>query len=138
VPAVVVDPQHRERRRDRLQVAVADEAEVAHAREVLQHVGRVAAEQHRVEEVPLARPSMRRAASRSASLVAGGGDRVQVERDAHLRAAGGELAGGQAVREHQVVRRRQRLGGLGAARCVVAGGVPRNAEHQGSLNVVQR
>ena len=105
MPAVVVDPQHRQRPRDDLQVAVPDVLEVGHRGEITVHLVGVAAQQDRVEPVRVAQ-----------SVDAPGGllvlgplgrrrDRVQVERDADLRLRTGGTDGvhREAVPQQQVV-----------------------------------
>src|SRR5690606_24002665 len=86
VALVVVDRQEGARRGDRGQVPVADVAEVADPGEVGDHVGRIGAAQHRVQEQPVAHAVHAPDGLRVLVTVAGRADRAQVERDADVRA----------------------------------------------------
>ena len=112
--------------------------EVADRAEVLQHVLRVAAEQHRVVPEPVgdAVDPPRRVGV--GVRRAGRHHRVGVEGDGHLDVAAGgrsECVDGQAVAEQEVVRGGHRRARLGATRRVDAGRV---AEHRRAPGLVDR
>ena len=130
---VVVDAEEVDRRAITLEVAVADDVERAVAAlEELDHVVRVRAAEHRVEEpavdvaVQPRRPPPRR------RRVATPRDRREVERDAD-RASGrpprAQRLDREPVREQQVVRDAQRRRPVADARAPCALGVPEEGDH---------
>ena len=151
VAAVVVQPQRVDGAGDLGQVTVPDVAEIAHRRQVLEHVVGVGPSQQRV--VPQAvgdavDPAHGRGRRRPPASRSGGNDRVGVERDPDLRAL---------VRVQPRPDTRARSASmaspcpsnrwwaaataairLGASGGVYAGAVTQHVPYQGSLIVVHR
>ena len=133
---VVVHAEEVQRRGRHLQVAVAQEREVARRRPDLPRLRRVAAGQHRVGEQQVRQHQRPRRGGPVLRLVGERGDRLQVQRDA-VRRLGVRLphrADGEAVTEQQVVRRGQRGAGV-----LHPGGVPAGAvaQHRRAVRLVQ-
>ena len=152
VVVVVVHAEEVDRLGDRLQVAVVHERLEPMLAQVVEHVGRVGAEQQRLEVHPVPEPvdAARGVEVDGVARVVRHG-RGEVERDAEAQAVqppgvapsadrcdGRSLAdgvGGEAVRQVLVVQGGQCGIGLAAARCVLARGV---ADEGGAQRLVER